>query len=191
MWDMSEEHKELYDEEQLRFIEMIIGQFEHLINILYQLKDFRQTCFAVDVFMLKDKPAEVEMKETIHKYYKLFCMKANRKAEKEFLDNALYGNQIETDSLESGIKYVLGVDEEKIRDMPVELRREFIDGLEESVNNLNFIFRGKTPRLFTIPKECKCFHSRIMSDVYLGIIFSGSYLVYDGYCILIISGSTE
>lgn len=191
MWDMEEEHKELYSEEQIRFIEMVTSQFEHLINILYQLRNFKQICFAVDVFMIKNEKAEQKMKEIIYKYYKLFCAKENIEDGREFLNSPLFGEQIEIDSLESGIKYMLGIDDNKIHDMPVELEREFIDALKESARNLNTIFHGEIPVLYTIPKECECFQSRVMSDVYLGIIFSGHYLVYDDYCILIISGSTE
>lgn len=98
---------------------------------------------------------------------------------------------MQTDSLKSVIKYALGVDETKINGMPRALKRKFQITLKESINNLNTIFYKQFPKLYIIPKECKAFYSEILQDVYLGIIFSGTYLVYDEYCILIIQGTTE
>lgn len=191
MWDMDEEHRALFDEEQVNFIDKVTYQFERIINILYELPSFQYTCFAVDVFMLKDKKPEDVMKDIIFNYYKLFCEKESLSVEREFLDNKLFGNHMQTDSLKSVIKYALGIDETKINEMPIELKSKFRITLKESINNLNNIFYKQFPRLYTIPKECKAFYSKILQDVYLGIIFSGTYLVYDEYCILIIQGTSE
>lgn len=191
MWDMDEEHRELFDEEQIRFIKNITRQFENIINILYQLQEYRYTCFAVDVFMLKGRTPEEAMKDTIYQYYQLFYKKEHKVRDRNFLDNDICGNQVKADSLEECLKYVLKVDNEKIQKMPAKLRRDFVDTLNKSVYNLNIIFHGNIPKLYVIPKECKCFNSRIVSTVYLGLIFGGSYIVYDDYCILVIYGTTE
>lgn len=191
MWDLDEEHTELYNEDEIHFIKKITSQFETLINILYQLQEFRYTCFAVDVFILEGRTPEEAMKDTIHQYYQLFHKKDHKARDRNFLDNELYGNQVKADSLEEGLKYVLQIDNEKIHEMPVRLRREFVETLNKSVNNLNIIFHGNFPKLYAIPKECKCFNSRVVSTVYLGLIFRGSYLVYNDCCILVISGTTE
>lgn len=191
MWDLDEEHTELYNEEEIHFIKKITSQFETLINILYQLQEFQYTCFAVDVFISEGRTPEEVMKDTIHQYYQLFYKKDYKVRDRNFLDNELYGNQVKADSLEECLKYVLQIDNEKIHEMPVRLKRNFVDTFNKSVKNLNIIFHGNFPKLYAIPKECKCFNLRVVSTVYLGLIFRGSYLVYNDCCILVISGTTE
>lgn len=191
MWDMDEEHRELLNEEEILFIKKITSQFENLINILYQLQEFYYTCYAVDVFVLNGRTPEQAMKDTIYQYYDLFFKKERIIRDKKFLDNDIWGNQVKVDSLEECLKYVLQVDDQKLHSMPLRLRREFADILNQSVNNLNIIFHGRLPNLYAISKECKCFNSRIVSTVYLGLIFEASYIVYNDYCILVMSGTTE
>lgn len=191
MYDLDEEHTELYNEEEIHFIKKITSQFETLINILYQLQEFYYTSFAVDVFRLEGRTPEEAMKDTIYQYYQLFHKPEHKVRDGNFLDNELYGNQVKADSIEECLKNVLEVDDEKIHKMPVGLRKEFVETLSKSVNNLNIIFHGNFPKLYAIPKECKCFHSRVVSTVYLGLIFRGSYLVYNDCCIMVIYGTSE
>lgn len=77
MWDLEEEHNQIYNEDESKFINEITDCFDGLIEMIHK-NTYWYAGYIVDVFPCNDDPLK-SVCDCLGKYYNIFCYESDRK----------------------------------------------------------------------------------------------------------------
>lgn len=197
MWDMSDEHRIICkDSNQSKLYDETAKQLSRIEDVLKTFVSFRNTSFAVDVFELDNQPAEKVIKANIEKYYSNYNYEPKPTIEEEerFFKNDIFGVEKEVNGIEGALKEAFRfyqMSSQSTITFTYDVINEYEYSIREAAAWVSNNYKCDNVRCYNIAKECLAFNSVPVKKIYLGIVYTGSYIVLDDYVILVVFGSCD
>jgi len=218
IWDVEEEHNQIYNEDESGFINEITDCFDDLIEMIHK-NTYWYAGYIVDVFPCKDDPLK-SVYDCLQRYFSIFCYNVDgekvecskdmliaRKVEKTTISKALFDTfsyelfdtlpELYTGIYKAASKYAYYI-KHNLRTSYTGIEKEYVQEINRLSKYLIEKFNVDNGEELELNEQTKATvytldkdSISVLKEHYFLIIDEPVIIHFGGYCILVMFGTSE
>ncbi len=182
MWDLTEEHKNAYNEDICLKIDLLTDLFDEILE--YIQDGLYPSMMCVDVFLI-DEDIEISMMKIIQKYYNSYIDEECQKQPKNKFSTKLSFQKNGEGEILQIFKNIFTLD--NITNRWKGTSEIHYNNVKSVTDKLHEFINCEVVEKYSLNKK----DLTLLEDIYIGILFSGSVIKCGKYAILILTGCNE